>query len=217
MKDEKDNVDILAPPEADLPGDNGFDHDHREELLLLTRMLHDMPLREPPSDLVEAVSRSIKPKKIPAWRRLLIWASTPQSITVSPIKLIPASAAGVAICLAIGLTIYSLTMDQRRLGLHQQEQRLIPAIFTFHAPHARAVSLIGSFNNWNPIGSEMHLREDGNVWVLELRLQEGRHEYAFFVDGELVVPDPNSTFSQSDGFGNHNSIIFVTESNARNI
>ena len=108
-------------------------------------------------------------------------------------------------------------MDQSGIGLHQQEQGLIPAIFTFHAPHARAVSLIGSFNNWNPTGSEMHFREDGNVWVLEIRLQEGRHEYAFLVDGEVVAPDPNSTFSQSDGFGNRNSIIFVTENNAKNI
>ena len=57
----------------------------------------------------------------------------------------------------------------------------------------------------------MRPRGEEDVWVLELRLPEGRHEYAFLVDGKMLVTDPSARFSQDDGFGNKNSILFVTE------
>ena len=59
-----------------------------EELLVLARMLREMPDRDPPKDLAEAVLRSLKPKQISPWRRLYLWAATPRSISLSPLLLL---------------------------------------------------------------------------------------------------------------------------------
>jgi len=207
MKNERDFSDIVSSPKTDSPDGNAGDQAKNEELLFLARMLRKMPDREPPPDLAEAVLQSIESKKIPAWRRLYIWAATPRFITVLPIKFIPAAA---AIVLVLFVTMHFLPKDRSFLVVDQREQRLVSVTFTFHDPQARFINLIGSFNQWNPRGFEMRPAGTENIWVLELRLPEGRHEYAFLVDGEGVVSDPNAPFSKSDGFGNTNSIIFVT-------
>jgi hypothetical protein len=181
--------------------------DETEELLVLARMLREMPDREPPKDLAEAVMRSLKPKQISPWRRLYLWAATPRSISLSPLKLLPA---GVAISIALFLTIHFFPKQESPLRVTGNEQRLVAVTFTFHYPEAQSVNLVGSFNQWNPIGFHMSPRGEERVWVLNLKLPPGRYEYAFLVDGKVVLPDPRSPFSESDGFGSRNSILFVS-------
>lgn len=55
--------------------------------------------------------------------------------------------------------------------------------FRCRAPEAKAVFLVGAFNNWSREATAMEREEDGG-WVVSLRLPPGYYEYKFVVDGE---------------------------------
>jgi hypothetical protein len=212
MTDDRYHPDLPLSRQGD-GFDKEIDHQHeKDELLLLERALRDMPDREPPADLVDKILRSVKPKKLSQWRRFLLWAAAPRSLTISPIKLVPVA---VVVCVALVVTIHLLPKGE--IPVNQSANKEVLVTFTFEHPQARSVSLIGSFNQWKPRGLEMRSRGEEKVWVLELRLPPGRYEYAFLVNGEVVQADPTSPFSERDGFGNQNSIIFVTDDYAKNI
>ena len=56
--------------------------------------------------------------------------------------------------------------------------------FRCHAPHAQAVFLAGTFNNWKtdatPMNRTTASEED---WQVSLKLPSGHHEFKFVVDG----------------------------------
>jgi hypothetical protein len=178
-----------------------------EELLLLERLLRRMPDREPPPDLAGRILDSLAPKRISAWRRLYLWLHTPRTLSISPMKLIPAAAAAAALVVAVATVIAPRQPTLR--GAKQETVRLVPVVFNLESAGAHTVSLIGSFNEWSPAGFEMRPTAEGRLWRLKIELPEGRYRYAFLVDGHLVVADPRSPFAESDGFGNRNSIILV--------
>ncbi len=62
--------------------------------------------------------------------------------------------------------------------------------FYCRTPHAKAVSLVGDFNNWDPAANPMERMADG-CWRLRLELHHGHHQYVFLVDGEPVL-DPHA-------------------------
>jgi Glycogen recognition site of AMP-activated protein kinase len=186
-----------------------------EELLLLERMLRRMEDREPPPDLVGRVLESLAPKRISAWRRLYLWLQTPRTLSISPMKLIPATAAVAALIVAVATVIAPRQPALR--GAKQETVRLVPVVFTLESPRAHTVSLIGSFNEWSPAGFEMRPTAEGRLWMLKIELPEGRYRYAFLVDGRLVMADPRSPFVESDGFGNRNSIILVGGDDEREV
>jgi hypothetical protein len=76
---------------------------------------------------------------------------------------------------------------------------------------AQRVSIVGAFNQWQKGATVMSASEAPGVWVVEIPLERGRHEYAFVVvddKGERWVADP---FSQAlhDDFGTETSVIKV--------
>src|SRR5512139_4075300 len=113
--------------------DDAAEQEQTEELLVLARMLREMPDRDPPKDLAEVVLRSLKPKRISPWRRLYLWAATPRSISVAPLKLLPA---GAAISIALSLTIHFFPKQEGPLRVNGDEHRLVAVTFTFHHPEA---------------------------------------------------------------------------------
>ncbi|WP_457572003.1 isoamylase early set domain-containing protein [Desulfovulcanus sp.] len=211
----KNSPDNFLRSKTDITGNDLNEQDKMKELLHLTRILKNMPDHEPPPNLANAVLRSLKPKKLSVWRRLYLWALSPRSITVSPLKLMPAAAASLA--LVLFLLFNSLPGHKNLLNKNGQNQELIPVTFIFHYPQAQAVSVIGSFNRWNPAGFEMRKGKEKDFWVLEIRLPKGRHEYAFLVNDKIVVADPNAAFRKRDLFGNTNSIIFVSNEHESSI
>jgi len=71
------------------------------------------------------------------------------------------------------------------------------------------VAIAGDFNGWN---HENNLLEDSNgdgIWTGTLKLEPGRYEYMFVLDGKEWVPDPNALRYVNDGFGNRNSILEI--------
>ena len=78
--------------------------------------------------------------------------------------------------------------------------------FTYQG-HAEKVCLRGDFNHWSP---DSHcLTREGPVWRIDLVLTPGRYRYAFFLDDERWLQDPNALFLEDDGFGRRNSVVIV--------
>jgi len=77
----------------------------------------------------------------------------------------------------------------------------------FYAPSAHAVSVAGSFNDWNSVAAPL-ARVDGGVWTITLALPAGQHQYAFVVDGQRWEADPSAP-AVEDGFGRRNSVLDV--------
>jgi hypothetical protein len=81
--------------------------------------------------------------------------------------------------------------------------------FVFVAPAARNVSLVGDFNGWDAKATPM-LRTDGRTtWSVSIPLAAGRHVYAFVVDGNDWVADPQAPLSPEQWFGQRNSVVVV--------
>ena len=78
---------------------------------------------------------------------------------------------------------------------------------------AHTVAIAGDFNGWN---SQANLLEDPDgdgIWTGTLKLEPGRYEYMFVLDGEKWFPDPNALRYVKDGFGNKNAILEINNCN----
>lgn len=77
----------------------------------------------------------------------------------------------------------------------------------FQHGEARAVCIAGSFNDWRSDATPMVALGDG-LWVKELTLPPGRHEYRFVVDGAWV-DDPNAKEVAPNPHGGVNGVLNV--------
>ncbi len=71
------------------------------------------------------------------------------------------------------------------------------------------VAIAGDFNNWDPQANLLEDSEGDGVWAGTLKLEPGRYEYMFVMDGEKWLPDPNALRYVKDGFGNKNAILEI--------
>lgn len=79
---------------------------------------------------------------------------------------------------------------------------------TYESADATEVSIIGSFNNWDPNGTPMK-RVGVKRWTANLFLAPGRYPYKFLVNHKQKIVDPNCKISEPDGFGGFNSVLEV--------
>jgi hypothetical protein len=79
--------------------------------------------------------------------------------------------------------------------------------FTFVAPSAKHVTLVGDFNDWDVSSTPM--ARSGNVWTVVVPMPAGRHQYSYVVDGKSWSSDPNAPSAPDDGFGHTNSVKIV--------
>lgn len=56
--------------------------------------------------------------------------------------------------------------------------------FSCHAPHAEAVFVAGTFNDWKPDAAPLSLDAPSGNWTVTLPLPPGHYEYKFVVDGQ---------------------------------
>jgi len=71
------------------------------------------------------------------------------------------------------------------------------------------VAIAGDFNGWNPQANILEDPEGDGIWTGTLKLEPGRYEYMFVMDGEKWFPDPNALRYVKDGFGNKNAILEI--------
>ena len=74
---------------------------------------------------------------------------------------------------------------------------------------AHTVAIAGDFNDWNPQSNILEDSEGDGIWTGTLKLEPGRYEYMFVLDGEKWFPDPNALRYVKDGFGNRNAILEI--------
>ncbi|HUQ83271.1 MAG TPA: isoamylase early set domain-containing protein [Gemmatimonadaceae bacterium] len=80
--------------------------------------------------------------------------------------------------------------------------------FELTAPSASRVTLVGSFNEWNPTATPLERDPASGKWIVSLRLPPGRHVYSFVVDGD-VTADPTAPRAADIDFGSANSVVLV--------
>lgn len=84
-------------------------------------------------------------------------------------------------------------------------------VFRLHAPHARTVSIAGSFNQWSRDKDMLAGPDRDGWWSITLPLPPGRHEYLFLLDGREWVPDPYAMAVANDGLGGMNAVLFLVK------
>lgn len=81
--------------------------------------------------------------------------------------------------------------------------------FTFRSETAETVSVVGSFNNWDPEASPLANPSGDGSWEIKLFISPGTYPYMFVIDGIEWRSDPQAENKKSDGFGGTNSVITV--------
>lgn len=79
--------------------------------------------------------------------------------------------------------------------------------FKLFAPAAQEVFLSGDFCNWQGDDCPMRRLKDGS-WKKSLKLNPGRYEYRFVVDGHWWT-DPENPDRQENPYGQHNSVLII--------
>jgi 1,4-alpha-glucan branching enzyme len=81
------------------------------------------------------------------------------------------------------------------------------AEFKLFAPAAQEVFLVGDFCNWQGDDCPMRRLKDGS-WKKSLKLNPGRYEYRFVVDGHWWT-DPENPDRQENPYGQDNSVLVI--------
>jgi Glycogen recognition site of AMP-activated protein kinase len=89
----------------------------------------------------------------------------------------------------------------------KESSRFQTAHFELFAPAAAAVSLAGSFNDWNPTATPMQRQNEGS-WTKELMLPSGHYQYRFVMDGQWME-DPKAKDYVPNPYGGCNSVLHV--------
>ena len=82
-----------------------------------------------------------------------------------------------------------------------------PVEFTLHMPQARAVAVVGTFNDWDANRTPMRPSPEG-AWETTVWLPAGRYEYRFVADGQWIS-DPSARECVQNAFGSTNSVLVV--------
>jgi hypothetical protein len=171
------------------------------ELRALTDLISAMPDEAPPHGIPDAVMRRIEDRRGGTLlRRLRGWSLRPVTLRFTPAGLVP----------AVALALLAIVLFPRLFSPGPEtalQEKAVPIVFTISLENANTVAVVGSFNRWDPAGYE--LKRDNGTWVLETSLPEGRHEYAFLIDGVTIMTDPRGAFTSDDGFGNRNSVLIL--------
>lgn len=80
------------------------------------------------------------------------------------------------------------------------------ATFLLHAPEAKAVNVVGDFNNWL-IDDNSKLFKRGDVWERNFYIKPGNYKYRFVVDGKRWLEDPKNPQTLVNPFGELDSIL----------
>ncbi|MFH1380949.1 MAG: AAA family ATPase [Candidatus Omnitrophota bacterium] len=81
-------------------------------------------------------------------------------------------------------------------------------MFTFYAPRAKKVHIVGDFNNWKIDDASGLDKKDSGDWEKSFYLLPGQYRYKFVADG-LWFWDPQNPAKERNPYGDFDSIIKV--------
>lgn len=173
--------------------------------------------------LVAAIraDRPIRRKLVPRARPLTPgWWATPKTLRLSPIAGLALAASLVAVT-SIGLlkaipsrmpsgtpTGVSSRSIAPTLAVAQTVHDTVTFVRFVFVGRAKSVSLVGDFNSWGGDPTPLSAAGANGAWTASVPVPNGRHEYAFIVDGKKWVPDQFAP-TNPDDFNTKSSIITV--------
>ncbi len=81
-------------------------------------------------------------------------------------------------------------------------------IFKYYDPNAKDVKIAGDFSNWEPIGNLMQFKGKNKLWTGKLRLNSGKYQYKYIVDGRWKTDPYNPKVVEGD-VGIKNSLLEI--------
>ncbi|WP_084590974.1 glycogen-binding domain-containing protein [Desulfonatronovibrio magnus] len=103
--------------------------------------------------------------------------------------------------LAVGcISVKHRTVD------HPVEQTSYTVLFVYEG-QADSICVTGDFNGWS--SHDCCMDSHNERWEAECQLNSGKHIYAFFINGEKFIPDPQALIMEDDGFGGYNSAVII--------
>lgn len=78
-------------------------------------------------------------------------------------------------------------------------------VFEYFDPSAKIVTVVGDFNQWNPLARPFK-RNTGGLWKVTVRLAPGTYQYKFVVNGQRWEDDPLNVHRVPNEHGTFNSI-----------
>lgn len=170
------------------------------------RLIARVPYQEPDPGLTNRIMAQLKPMRPGVLSRIYRWGRTPITFSVSPAL---GMLAFFLLALPAGGFLFYSSDSQAPAYLNMQSVGQTQVVFQFKDSSAQSVSVIGTFNNWDPKGYAMSRNPETGDWVFKTKLAPGKHDYVFLVDGDKVYTDPNADLHQKDEYGNSNSVLFV--------
>lgn len=201
----------------------------------IARMISRLDYRLPPGDVTATVMERIQAgqprlagSQNLSWLKSAVrWLMTPRPWRIAPAAPLGAVLGGMLLVLVLSLgesedpdrdrVDFPGFRDHAELGnssLLPEEGNGAPSlvVFTVRAEGASNVALIGTFNNWRDQGFEMRpAKNQDGLWTIAVPLEQGRYEYAFLLNGDRIMDDPQALLFKDDGFGNRNSVIIVED------
>ena len=92
---------------------------------------------------------------------------------------------------------------------HMAKQKTVKqkVTFSFSAPEAQSVSVLGDFTGWEQ--APISLKKDkSGVWKKTVSLEPGSYQYRLMVDGQWR-DDPGCANRHPNQFGGHNCVCIV--------
>lgn len=145
------------------------------------------------------------------------WLVQPRAMRVRPLAL--GAGIGAAMAVAAGLVAllprtssapHPSSTPTFASGVPTALSPTVEVRFVLVAPGAHRVFVLGDFNHWNAEATPLVLTPGtSSTWITSVRLEPGRHVYAFMVDGSRWVIDPTAPRSLDDDFGRPSAVLTV--------
>lgn len=167
------------------------------------------------SDLDDRIMAAVRAEPRSRWRAAALWMVAPRSVRLSPAAAL-ACAAGLAAIVFASRQLFPVrgAAPDRAPAVAVQPAAAIDTVrlvrFVLAAPTASSVTLVGDFNRWSPDATPLRSIGTNGVWIVDVPLSAGRHEYAFVVNGAQWMPDPAAPRAPVADFGTPNSVITIT-------
>lgn len=204
---EPDHLDAYLEGDLDL---RELPHEVRGEEDRIRELLDRLRIEDPaPEGLRQEVMDAVRALPGSRWEGVIGWFLRPRTIRLSP-----ATAGVVALALVVALVL----VPGRGLGPVPDRPATaaegVVTRFVLVAPEATRVAVTGDWLGWDPRGTPMEEVRGTGVWATEVPVPPGVHEYSFVIDGTEWRPDPLAGPQVDDGFGQTNSLIMVSASEA---
>jgi Glycogen recognition site of AMP-activated protein kinase len=179
--------------------------------------LRNRLMADPAPKHVDAAALGVQARRTLGRRSLWGWMIQPRTMRVRPLTL--GAGVGAAMAVAAGLVavlprISSGPGPASTVGVSPSSpaalRQTVEVRFVLVAPGAHRVSVLGDFNHWSAAATPLVLTPGASsTWVTSVRLEPGRHVYAFMVDGTRWAVDPTAPRSLDDDFGHPSTVLTV--------